>query len=826
MSRATGVEQGKVRNFFPAYRVFIAGVEVTRLCSSVRNSWSDHNPAQVVVELVNPNQLMTLTAYDMLLIAAYKQQAVSQALAELSAEFNSRLLRLGSENVFQRALGELQDQFPIDPQDVLNYYADIARQDLIFPQVGNLPPPLDIFADLKNTILAKKLELVYQQGTIGIDGQPLPNEAFFKYPMVQGQWIWHTEDPVVVAVRDVADPSRWYWFGRGTITDISEDEDENMQSKLNITVEGVLKPFRNSRVANFTGAILSPREFKTAAGDVTTISPEDYSQIQNASYTNFLQNLTIQQIVEIMVFGSQSVLDDLGQAVRAVQQGDEPEALLQERFGIPVNSEGAISDQAISAFQQQLRNLNISGLGGFKRFSRVSGVDVRILGGGNADNASDVVLGTQTPSLSEWHKLLDNEITTADFYNMYIPDAVQTGVTSNTSGRPVPPLQWLAQGTVRGNQLNLNTQVDQGTLLEQVITAIGTHPENYPIRQRVLMLLPANLGARLGRKVLDLEIANSAGSVAEFYDRLSLLQQILSRMEFSFYDTPRGDVVIEMPLYDFEPRHFANTNELSDQYTEGPTGTGNVTQTFTNVEEQLTADAAFQELTAIEKANLESVVPTTTAYDRTFRIFPFEQIRINITRSDQDAKTVWVATPRWTEAIARDGSQASRQRVAVALPNLIPLYGIRVEQGDPPGNIRTDEAARLYCYLQLMKCNADIVSLRVPCLPNWGAWLNRPVQVDSRNIIGSTKSITHSIVWQSDCSTEYGFWHCKFWDGRFVPTATGPRKLYSTFGGVNSQPFNYSYLLQIDKISAALGAQPGQADANLSAVFDTIRNGR
>jgi hypothetical protein len=48
--------------------------------------------------------------------------------------------------------------------------------------------------------------------------------------------------------------------------------------------------------------------------------------------------------------------------------------------------------------------------------------------------------------------------------------------------------------------------------------------------------------------------------------------------------------------------------------------------------------------------------------------------------------------------------------------------------------------------------------------------------------------------------------------------------LYATFGGVNSQPFNYAYLLKIDKIAAALGAQPGQADANLSAVFDSIKN--
>jgi hypothetical protein len=805
MSRATGVEQGRVRNFFPAYRVFIDGVEVTKLVSAVRSNWSDHNPSSVTIELVNPNQLMTLTAYDMILIAAYKDQAVQQTLNELSKSLEARLQRLGSDSFITRAIGELGDAIPIDPQDVLSYYADLERQNLQFPQVGNLPPPLDTFADLKNTILAKKLQLVFQQGTVGIDGQPLPNETFFKYPMVQGQWIWHTEDPVRVAVRDVADPMRWYWLSSATITDISEDEDENLQSKLNVTIEGGLKPLRNARVANFTQAILSPREFKTASGDVTTISPDDYSQIQNASYTNFLQNLTIQQIVEIMFFGSESVLDDLGQAVRAVQEGTEPEALLRERFGIPVGSDGKISDQSIKEFQQQLRNLNINGLGGFKRFSRVAGVDVRILGGGNADNASDVVLGTKVESLSAWHKLLDNEILASDFYTMYIPDAVQTGATSDTSGRPTPPITWLAQNTVRGNSLTPNTLVDNQTLLESVITAIGTHPENYPVKQRVLMLLPANLGSRLGRKVLDLEIASSAGSVAEFYDRLSLLQQILSRMEFSFYDTPRGDIVIEMPLYDFEPRHFSDVNQLSDQFTEGPIDTNpqwalwsDNPQNFSNESVSFSGvESAFTELQDIEKRSMESPDTQTPAYDRTFRIFKYEQCRINITRSDQDAKTAWIATPRWTEAIARDGSQASRQRVVVALPNLIPLYGIRVEQGDPPGNIRTDEAARLYCYLQLMKCNADIVSLRVPCLPNWGAWINRPVLVDSRNIIGSTKSVTHSIVWQSDCSTEYGFWHCKFWDGRFVDTTAGKQKLYATFGGVNSQPFNYAYLLEM-----------------------------
>jgi len=422
--------------------------------------------------------------------------------------------------------------------------------------------------------------------------------------------------------------------------------------------------------------------------------------------------------------------------------------------------------------------------------------------------------------------------------DMYLPDRITARATSDTSGRHPPGSLFESQSSVRSQELENNQNafissdnalpsdlVGQSMVADSdittTITTIGTQVENYPIRQRVLVLLPANLGARLGRKVLDFELAKAPSTTAEYYDRLSILQQVLERLDFSFYDTPRGDVVIELPLYDFEPRHFADDGKMSAKFTEPDAGPFNDQPA---AEPQGSVQGAFAELNrAIE--SLRDITGTKKApkrkFDQNYRIFPYEQISIDLTSTDQDVKTVWVSQPRFIENFARTSQE--RKQVITVLPNLIPLYGVRVETGDPPGYLTTEEGCRLYNHIMLNKTNADTVSARVPCLPNWSAWVNRPIMIDSRNIISTVKSISHSIVWQSDCSTEYGLWHSKFWDGRFVTDDNGnQRMLYAPFGGVNSQPFNYAYLLKFDKIARVLGGAGGQAQAILSANISPI----
>jgi hypothetical protein len=881
MARQTGAEQASsgvsgvgystVRNFFPSYRVFVAGFEVTAICSAVRINWADRNPQQVQIELNNPDQLMTITEADMLTISAYRQglttQFPTQAGLTAASQQVGQIYEAAGQTLDPSTQGlatppdqvnigvEVDGSAPVTPENLTQAIIAAATGQVFFQPYGvtALPPfTLDIL-NLKNYVIPPKLQVLYRQNTMGVDGALLPLETFFKYPFVQGQWIWHHNDPVRVAFRDPVDPTTWYWMHAGTVTDINEKENEDSQSSLTLTSECVLKDLRNSRLANTTASFLSPSQLSSVTGQQVAVSPEQLSAFTDAEYTDLLTNLTLAQILELMIFGSQALLDNLGQLVYS----STPPSVIAEVLGVtPVQAQEQgesltqLTDQTITSLQQQLRANVVAGLADFKKWKATQGVQIMILTGSTglaigtsspvgssnpnpaltpADQAIGVALANGLP---DWQGLLDHRVTIDDLTDFYIVDKVSMGSTSDTAGRPPGANRFSQQPSIRNTQtqnaqqmvndyiqsasdpnLATSAQAQHANLIDTIITTIGSNPDDYPIRQRVYCLLPANLGARLGRQILDLEMAGNPSSTAEYYDRLSLLVNVMNRIEFSLYGTGRGDIVVEMPLYDFEPRHFASAGELNNPFTEPNNPPQNDSSTYgSNLQE------GFDELANIQGAEdeINFIGLEATNYDLNYRIFPWEQCGCDITATDQDIKTVWVAKGRLV-AQNKSGSN-DKKRVAVALPNLVPLYGFRVEQGDPQGYLRSDDAVRLFCFAQLNKTNADIVSLHVPCTPNWTAWLNRPVQVDRRSIIGATKSINHSIVWQSDISTEYGFWHCKFWDGRIVnDTVTGkPRKLYATFGGVNAQPFNYAYLLKRDSINQALGTSVGssQADSN------------
>jgi hypothetical protein len=284
------------------------------------------------------------------------------------------------------------------------------------------------------------------------------------------------------------------------------------------------------------------------------------------------------------------------------------------------------------------------------------------------------------------------------------------------------------------------------------------------------------------------------------------------------YDTPRGDVIVEMPLYDFEPYHFSKngTSVLDDPPPDDPLGQlgrfiyRGVSGMFEEQGEESEADAVQDALDRVSMVDDQR-------YEWDLAVFPFEQISLDIASSEQDVKTAFIVHPRIYAAQADDQHKTAKKgEIAVAL-NLIPLYGIRVEQGDTYGAITSPEAARVFANIMLNRTNADTTNLRVPCMPNFAAWPNRPVWIMSRNVIATTKSIAHTIAWQSDINTDYGLWHCKFWDGRFTEDNGVFRPLFVPFGGVNARPFNYAYLLGIrDREKDASQASSSVADALLS----------
>lgn len=788
--RGLGLGEGKVRNYFPAYRVFIYGIEVTSLCASVRTSWPTNSPEQCTIELVNPDSLMTLTLEDMLLIGQLresKNQAIKTALAQENIMTGSTIEMLQEMSPAGRAQA-ISSMLTANAQRRTALDANLSQTNIGFRTVTAIRPVTPELANIKNRVIPKKIENgKFIASAQGADGEALPPELFFKYPFYQGKWIWHFSDPVTVVFRDPSDPRIWYWMHRGTVTDIAEKETEDKLSILTLTCEGVLKTFRSARMFQATGAILTPDIEKYVDGTYETL-------LKSTPCSNFLQDMTIRNIVELMTFGAQSLIEDLSERVHKGISFAE----LQERFGVVVEGSkrnDRVTEKDLVHYEDSLRNIGTASLN-FKWFKSNQGTDIRILGG--ADK-TDEAQGGLPVSLYEWQRLIDNRVRVTDRGAML---AQQLGDAQGDDA------------AARGRSITLSNAyevevgkaaLELGYTIEDTITDIGTNFEKYPIRQRVRMLLPAHLGSRLGKNVVERDMSGSIASQAEFFDRLSLLQKTVDGMEFVIYDTPRGDVIIEMPLYDFEPYHFASSNFDS---------TANVSETEVYGVEALRDFAgSFQELTRGANTARRQVYSDQDDqhYEWDFAIYPFEQLSIDISSSEQDVKTAFMVTPRIIAAMANDQSNNARKRVTAILPNLLPLYGLRVEQGGILNSITTEDAARVYAHIMLNRTNADTVNLRVPCLSNWAAWPNRPIWVARRNIIATTKTIAHSIAWQSDISTEYGLWHCKFWDGQITNDKGTPRMLYAPFGGVNARPFNYSYILGIRNRDADVASTQNSA---------------
>ena len=68
------------------------------------------------------------------------------------------------------------------------------------------------------------------------------------------------------------------------------------------------------------------------------------------------------------------------------------------------------------------------------------------------------------------------------------------------------------------------------------------------------MLLPAEgTGAR---NLLDFDAFNASGNQLEFRGKLDILQDFSNRIDYQFWVTPMGDIVVEFPQYDFYPRDY------------------------------------------------------------------------------------------------------------------------------------------------------------------------------------------------------------------------------------------------------------------------------
>jgi hypothetical protein len=558
--------------------------------------------------------------------------------------------------------------------------------------------------------------------------KPLSGDAF-RYPFQAEDPIFHANDPVRVWFRDPFNSNRWYHMFSGFISDFDDHVDENNQRILTIVAEGPSKILRYARITTNPGIV-----------DIKAIEDAEKDAAFRSFYEAGFNKVTLLEFLFATIFGN------------------DPDGTYGGKFKIKIKTADG---------KQELTNGRFRGVGRFN-FKRSMVVE---FGPESQSNYKDPYVMSETDiptstvtSLAEYQSIIDHEVKDTDLGNMAHEDADIDKIMADTEGMPKR-----ADGTI-----------DPLT----VIDYIGTHPEIYPIDGGALIIMvPKSFSAQTNREILLRDIISSVSMTTEFKSRLSMIYDAMDRIEFSFYESPKGDLICEMPFYDFDPDDFG-VEALS---------TSKVAIGGQLIDEE-TSRGPFAGRWIINKGDTFNFSKGITD----------EKVRTQLA-------CTWYAIKSWDRTGGTfDG--ISKPSV-VTLRHLVPLYWLRLETANPKGYIASPEAALAYAHLTLNKLNADARSLGINAVPNLGIWLNRPLYFGPRNCVGRVTGVTHNIKWGSGGSmdTRVNINHIRGWDG-LLDNDGNP--VYTPIGGAPSQPLNYKLLFglyqKVDGGSASPPAEAGQ----------------
>ncbi|MFA5163903.1 MAG: hypothetical protein WC441_05310 [Patescibacteria group bacterium] len=802
------LEQGIYRAAFPAYRVFIFGYEVTEDVTEVRVNCSggsaERSAGSCSFTLLNPYDKYILNHEDMRAIGKGRNAVKNEYDAKIKQAIGDSAYAFSSNEELESMLMDdtaaqvqaLMDQGYSEDASVLAVSKAIEIKDSTKGDLSVAWNDAYVPGWYKREILEKKM--TFTQETLAVENTNMVRydaKTIFDYPMQEGDCIFHANDPVRIAFRDPYDPRIWYWMFSGFMDTFTENVGTNNESLVSITCTDVSKMARYALV-NVSSGTLDLR-ITDLIREIANVATTNVSL-----YQEFFGNLTLFEILETVFFGSGSLSGLLKESTAAFVANMTQEDLwnyvssemsngVGESTFAAVNS-GNMWDSASGSYYESaesyrpkvlehmisrkldqqhgmLQGRDLPPVTGprevcFQRASDRIGLSAFFLG---TMDEEDKRIGQEIKDLGVWTDILNHRVQEKDLLRM------SKDGSSYFDGETYT--------------------------VANIISAIGTDIEHYPVGSgKVYYFAPAKLGSDLGRNVMDKSLTQSISMHSVFRDRLSLIYDLAERIDFRFYATPRGDLVFEMPLYDFGPEYFA-------------TGGSNAADIDTSTEFQKYKDvfgeeyagkygSSAYELTSMQifaetlGSNFEIVdysKPPKFDYMKDFTIEKYDQIGYSNTSTDEGVFTVFVSTQMTISSLntAKNANIHSSQP-AFSL-GLIPTLGARVGSGDVWGYLDTAEAAEAFSALQLNKINAEARNLAINTVPKFGLMVNRPVFWRQRNYYANIVSLQHSIMWMGDCATTINLNQVRGWTGDI--DAQG-YPLHSHFGG--DRPFNLAEFLQ------------------------------
>ncbi len=700
---------GQIRHAFPAYKIFIFGIDITADTLAVTVNYNvGRAPNTCSITLANELDKYIYTTTDLKVVFKGDQDIVNAT--------NRQFDLITSQ-------GGFDPNFPEASQTAIIDSVDIAQQ--ILENIRN------ISMEPKRTILERKLPIraSTNESVRDLSGNLSSLNSLhgdvFRYPLQAEDPIFHPNDPIRIFFRDPFNTRRWYHMFAGFVGDFDDNVDENNQRILTIGGEGPSKLLRYSRITTNPGII-----------DIKAIAQTEQDAVFRSFYSAGFFDLTLPEVLFAAVFGNNP---------------DDP----TNKFSI----------RRDSAQNTSTATHKFDGVGNFN-FSRSAVVE---FGPQVARGIQDSITFSNVPTvqfgdLGDYQSLIDHEVKESDLIEMLVENAPNNSIK-------------LARDLLQ----NLPTSVDGSVDSLSIIKHIGTRPDIYPVDGgRLILLIPRSFGPSTNREILIKDLIDSPAMKTEMRSRLGMIYDIVNRIDFVFYESPKGDLICEFPLYDFDPDDWSLNESKGHKSVE----------------------------LGVETTEFASII--RGPFGRKYNIN--ERDTYNFSKQITDEKIRTQMTSPWANIQNRkreagtsiDTGQAP---AVITLKHLVPLYGLRLEQVDPEGFIATKEAANVYAHIQLNKMNADSRNLGINAVPKFGLWLNRPLLFSPRNSIATTQSISHSIVWGmgGTVDTRVNVNYVRGWDGLLNPNdlddSGNPKPVYTPIGGQPSRPLDYKLLFNLKNLN-------------------------
>jgi hypothetical protein len=637
------------------------------------------------------------------------------------------------------------------------------------------------FAGTKYSVLLKKNQVVQnvdRSSLVDIFGRQIQGTRFAdyygsvikKYPLTDGSPIFHPMDPVRVFMRDPFDPGRWYYHFTGFVSDMVDNVDQNNTKTLTIVAEDPTKLFRYTRIFINPGII-----------DANVVIEKQDMRAQSF-YSHFMKGFNLPEVFFTLIFGPDRVKAE--KILEHQHSGSGNSNLTTSVRGIGhfafdtsgVFTFGPPPDQPLNQSAQQQREAP-------------------------ATKLLDVKPEINLPSLKVWQSIVDHEVQPSDLYTM----AAQETREANP-----------------GTLVEAANATYDALGIEGVVDEIGKHPEVYLVDGgRLLMLIPNSLGAD-NNKVIINDIIQAYPLNSEWSSAGSVMYEVIDRIQFIMYCSPRGDIVIEPPLYDFDPDDFGMDSIPSTD----------LVNTLSTVGTANTPDAAGSLVSVL--GNAESQIPGTPRgpYGPNYVLTRGNTYRWEAAFIDEKVYNVATAPHSiFQNYESLPNTSIIGDLAVVKIPHLIPLYGVRQIPLTPRGYIASTDGALLFCHIALNKLNADAHTFKVDLTPNIQMGVNRPIYIQGRNCISTIKQVTQSLTWgeEGDMETSIDVYATRTWDGH-VARENLNQPVYSPIGSFASRPLDYNILFgnqavpNITDEEAGAGSLSSDALGKISAAASRVVN--